>query len=290
MVIKNFSIIFMLLALAANVQAKPLVLASIKPLALIAEEIAGSAADVDTLLPVIASPHDYPLKVSDYSRLQKADIVLWVGAELESFLQKPLANLASDRVMGAYDLPDLYWPLDNDESHQAHHHERDPHLWLDPRNAVAIARHLSARLIFIDPTNRAIYSANMRNFAIRMADLDQLLLSKLSPLAGRGFAVYHEGYSHFVSRYGLRQLDYVTFTPEQRPGAKHLQQLRQTLAREGKCLFLEPLNQQSGMRDLAKELKLNTGVLDALGEQVGEGGYAELMVRMAEAFVSCLSN
>ena len=122
-----------------------------------------------------------------------------------------------------------------------------------------------------------------------MTALDAHFTVTLKPFAGRGFAVYHEGYSHFVSRYGLRQLDYVTFTPEQKPGAKHLHQLRQVLIKEGNCLFLEPYYEQQSMRDLAKELNLQLGILDALGSQ-NVKTYDQLLERMAEAFSHCLAN
>lgn len=276
-------------ALATEVQAKPLVLSSIKPLTLIAQEIVGDSATLDTLLPVTASAHDYPLKMSDYSRLQKADIFLWIGPELEAFLAKPVSNLSREKAIAAYNLPSLNWPLDGHQSDHEHHHERDPHLWLDPRNAVVVAAALSAKLIRIDPANMSTYNKNMQAFSLKMAELDKNLTAKLSPLSARGFAVYHEGYQHFVNHYGLRQLDYVTFTPEQRPGAKHLQQLRSALAKEGNCLFLEPYNEQQAMRDLAQELQLKTGILDALGSQASVATYSQLLEFMAEAFASCLA-
>lgn len=266
-----------------------MVLSSIKPLTLIAQELVGKNADVDTLLPATASPHNYPLKMSDYSRLQKADIFLWVGPELEGFLQKSIRNLPRDRIITAYNLPAMNWPEDAHDSAGEHHHERDPHLWLDPRNAVVVARALSAQLIRRDPTNTALYDKNMQIFALKMAELDRILTSKLAPFAGLGFAVYHEGYQHFVSRYGLHQLNYVTFTPEQRPGAKHLQQLRNALTKEGHCLFLEPYNEQQSMRDLAQELKLKTGILDALGSQEGIVSYSQLIELMADSVANCLT-
>lgn len=273
---------------AAHTQAKPVVLSSIKPLTLIAQEIAGDLVEVDTLLPVTASPHDYPLKVSDYSRLQKANVVLWVGPELESFLQKPISNLSPEKVITAYSLAGLNWPVDTHSEAQEHHHERDPHLWLDPRNAVVVARALSDKLAQLDPANKTNFYANLQLFTDKMSKLDEKLTKNLKPVAGRGFAVYHEGYEHFVSHYGLYQLDYVTFTPEQRPGAKHLQQLRVALAKEGKCLFLEPYNEQQSVRDLAAELNLQTGVLDALGG-LGVNSYSQLLENMAGVFVTCLS-
>ena len=278
-----------LLPLASTIaQAKPLVLSSLKPLTLIAQEITGSNATLDTLLPATASHHNYPLKMSDHARLQKADVILWVGPELESFLQKPIANLPKGKIVTAYDLAGMHWPADAAEAH-SHHHEHDPHLWLDPRNGVLLAQALTAKLTQIDAPNAAEYRANLAVFVEKTTKLDQKLQVLLKPVAGVGFAVYHEGFGHFVGRYGLKQLDYVTFTPEQKSGAKHLHQLREKLAKEGKCLFLEPYNDMSSARALAQELHLDLGTLDALGTQ-GATTYAQLLEQMAESFSACLSN
>ncbi|MES2822266.1 MAG: zinc ABC transporter substrate-binding protein [Pseudomonadota bacterium] len=275
--------------IAICAQAQPLVLSSIKPLTLIAQEIARDCATVDTLLPESASPHNYPLKVSDHSRLQKADVVLWVGPELESFLQKPLSNLPTSQRITAYELSGLYWPAEKPHANNEHHHDRDPHLWLNPRNAIVIAQALSEKLAAIDEKNKLTYIANLQTFKVKMTQLDMALTAKLKPFAKRGFAVYHEGYSHFVSHYGLYQLNYVTFTPEQKPGAKHLHQLRKILSKEGRCLLLEPYYEQQSMRDLAKELNLKLGILDALGSQ-NVNSYEQLLERMADAFSHCLAN
>jgi zinc transport system substrate-binding protein len=278
-----------LLFFACTSQAKLLVLSSIKPLTLIAQEITGANADVDTLLPATASHHDYPLKVSDYGRLQKADVVLWIGPDLESFLQKPSANLPPEKVITAYGLVGMHWPEGATDAHDERHHAHDPHLWLDPRNAVLVATAVAEKLIKIDSANAKQYRANLQLFSEHMQQLDERLRISLKPLSGAGFAVYHEGFAHFVGRYGLHQLDYVALTPEQKPGAKHMHQLREKLAKEGRCLFLEPYNNMQAARDLAQELKLDVGTLDALGAQ-GASTYAQLLEQMAAAFSACLTN
>jgi len=111
----------------------------------------------------------------------------------------------------------------------------------------------------------------------------------MKPLAGRGFAVYHEGFGHFVQHYGLRELGYVTFTPEQKLGAKHLHLLREKLEAEGECLFLEPQNDQQSLRDLAQELHLKVGTLDVIGGQ-SVATYAQLLEQIANGFSTCLTN
>ncbi len=278
--------------LAAPTEAKLQVLASIKPLALIAQEVAGDRADVITLLPITASPHDYPLKMSDHKRLRSADVVLWVGPELESFLARPLGNLPATRLITSYQLTGLYWPEPamDDHHHSNHAHVgKDPHLWLDPRNAVLISRALAARLAQLRPESAAIFHANAEHFASSVELLDQQLARQLAPVKEVGFAVYHEGYAHFVGRYGLHQVAYVTYTPERRPGARHLQELREVLAKEGRCLFMEPYYKAQGMEEMATKLNLRIGLLDPIGEQQ-VSSYHQLLQQLSQSFLTCLAD
>lgn len=289
---RGLALISLALLLAAPAQAKLQVVASIKPLALIAQEIAGDQAEVTTLLPITASPHDYPLKMSDHKRLRAADLVLWVGPELESFLARPLANLTADKLLTSYQLPGLHWPevAAGEHHHSSHPHlGKDPHLWLDPRNAVIISQELAARLAQLQPESAAQFHANAARFTASVQLLDQQLAQQLESVRKVGFAVYHEGYGHFVGRFGLHQVAYVTYTPERRPGAKHLQELREVLAKEGKCLFMEPYYKAQGMEEMAKTLHLRIGLLDPIGEaQVSS--YQQLLQQLSQSFLTCLAD
>jgi zinc transport system substrate-binding protein len=266
-------------------------MASIKPLALIAEAVTGDRAEVDTLLPDSASPHDYPLRVSDVRRLQAAAVVLWVGPELESFLQRPLRSVSAEKQLQAGQLPGVTWPSveqgHRDQGHQ-HHHERDPHLWLNPLNAVVIARALAERMVVVDPAGAEVFRANAEQFAADIRLLDKQLMTDMESLQGRGFAVYHEGYAHFVERYGLRQLAHVTFTPERRPGARHMHQLRQQLRGNADCLFAEPYYDMRLAQDLARELDLRLGLLDPLGSNETTS-YHQLLENLSRALSACLA-
>lgn len=273
------------------VEAKPQVVASIKPLALIAQAVAGSRAEVETLLPIAASPHDYPLKVSDHRRLRAADLVLWVGPELESFLQRSLANLPAHKIMAAYSLSGLNWPEAADHPAEAEHQHSggDPHLWLDPRNAAVIALAVAAKLAELDPAAAEDYRANAQRFSASLEQLDRDLMQQMHPLKHQGFAVYHEGYGHFVHRYSLRQLGYVTYSPERRPGARHLKELQTILEAEGKCMFVEPYYKVEAAESMAKSLGLRIGTLDPIGNQQ-VSSYTELLKNMGKSFSTCLAD
>jgi zinc transport system substrate-binding protein len=301
----SLALTFSLLFASGVAQADIQVLSSIKPLSLIAAEVVGDKGEAVTLLPVAASPHDYPLKVSDIRRLREADLVLWVGKELEGFLHRPLANVDGSKQMAVFNLKGLYWPNavesedhDHDHDHDDHHHNhghdhfhhhdgKDPHLWLDPRNAGVIATELAARLAVIDPQNAAVFTENARRFLAKIEQIDAELQKQMQPLRNKGFAVYHEGYQHFVDRYQLLQVGYVTYSPEQRPGAKHLYQLRQKLQGDALCLFTEPYYDQRIARELGQELKLKIGVLDPIGCEAVVN-YQQLIENMAKDFSSCL--
>ncbi len=279
------------------------VLASIYPLSLIAQAVLAPDDHLQTLLPRQGSPHDYALKVSDMRRLRGADLVLWTGPELERFLSKPLAR--RPQALAILELGDLHWPdLHRPDKHGEHvedeyaasagsheHHShagRDPHVWLNPHNAMVVAEALVDRLSQLRPEQAPAYRTRLRQVKQRWQDLDRQLSAQLSPLQGAGFAVYHRGYDHWVARYSLRQLSAVTVSPERRPGARHLYQLRQRLV-DARCLFTEPYYDMRLAEDLAAELNLRLALLDPLASR-GVSSYEQLLSGLADGMSSCLGD
>lgn len=294
---------FLISVRASGAEPELRLLTSIPPLGLIAREIVGEHGRVDVLLPASASAHDYALRPSEARKLGEATLVLWIGPELETFLQRPLANRAANSNLMVLGLHGLHWPGQesralvpegagsNDNHDHDHHHaedEPDPHLWLDPRNGAAIAVALADRLGQLQPSAAADFNRRAKRFVERMAVLDKALASKLEGVSETGFAVYHEGYMHFVDHYGLRQLGYVTYMPERRPGARHLYQLRQSLKGQAQCLFVEPGYDLRLARDLAADLGLRLAVVSPMGGEQTET-YDQLLTAMAEDFLACLA-
>lgn len=130
------------------------ILATIKPLTLIARDVAGDLAEVRQLLPDGASPHEYALRVSDRRLLGAADVVLWVGPVLEPYLNNAVAGMVPGRVLTAADLPGIVWPESSSDKTGVEQ-GRDEHLWLDPRNARIIARALGQALVARSPDTAA---------------------------------------------------------------------------------------------------------------------------------------
>lgn len=269
---------------------KPNIVVSITPLALLAKSVVGDKAEVTVLLPKKSSPHHYSLKASDRQQVLNADVVLWVGKDLETFLAKLIAQ-RSQGVITAMELSGMHWP---EEGHSDHHHHdgHDPHLWMNPLNNQPVIDALVAQLEQLDPKHTAYYRANADKAKQALSEIDGYVKEKLAPYKAIPFIVAHPAYGHFVERYQLTQLDYVSITPERRSGAKHLLQLRRL--KQVKCLFADYAAPSKAIEQLGEDLSAPVHTLDPLGGGLPAApsaleGVTQLIAQLADDFHSCLS-
>ncbi len=274
----------------------PEVVTSIKPLAAIAEAIAGDNIAVNVLLPANISPHDYSLKFSDIRALRSARLIIWIGPHFESVLQKPLAQ-RSDEQLQVAQLTELVWPPQDAEkdSAQSHGYEhdgftRDLHVWLNPMNGLVIAEAIAAELSKKYPAKAAFFEKNLQTFLEAVTRLDAVNRQRLAGLRERGFIVMHDGYSHFVTHYGLTQLASVQLSGGITQGIRHYGQMM-ALGERVVCVFSEPQMDSKPALQLAQQLGAKNAELDPLGMHLnsGNGGYPALIETLVDTFVDCLS-
>jgi zinc transport system substrate-binding protein len=297
---------FFLAALLAALpaMAAPKVVASIKPIdALVAGVMAG-VGEPALIVAGGASPHLYTLKPSDAERLAHADIVFWVGPIFEGFLAKPLTSLARkaeivelDRAPGLVLLPAREGGAWEEDEHQDHHdhaaaaEEQDGHLWLDPDNAKAIVRLAASRLAAHDPAHAAAYVANGAALEHRLDALDAGLRQHLAAVKGVPFVVFHDAYQYLERRYGLAAIGSITVSPDNRPGARRLQEIRGKIAALGaRCVFSEPQFEPRLVNTVIAGSGARTGALDPEGAALAPGRelYFQLMDGLADSLVRCL--
>lgn len=278
--------------------ASPEVVATIAPIHSLVSSVMQDVAEPDLLLPSGASPHSYSLKPSDARRLASAELIVAVGPTLESFLEKPFAHLARNAriVILTRDAQiDLLVSSADHLSSPSHADDpaaANPHVWLDPRNAVAIVNHVAAVLGEIDPDNRQRYRSNAADRISRLHELDRSLESALTDVRNTPFMVSHDAYTYLVARYRLKMVGAFHKTPEQAPGARHLAGLRAGIKRLGvRCIFSEP---QFTSRTVVATLRwagVRSAVLNPLGLDIapGPGAYETLMRRLGAALTECLA-
>ncbi|MBF0372051.1 MAG: zinc ABC transporter substrate-binding protein [Alphaproteobacteria bacterium] len=288
-------LLFLLAPLPVAASAPPVV-ATIKPLhSLVALVMEGVGEP--RLLIAAGSPHGYSLKPSEARALSEAQVVFRVSDQLETFLDKPLKNLAGRAVVvemaeapGVQLLPPREGGLW--ETHADEHGERhDTHLWLDPANALAFLDAAAAALERVDPPNAATYRANAGAAKRRIAALDAEIAARLAPLAKRPFLVFHDAYQYFERRYGLAAAGSVTIDPERSPGAKRIVALRERLARHDvACVFREPQFSPKAIATIVEGTAVAVGELDDLGTALPPGPhhYEATLRAMADSVAACL--
>ncbi|MBS0847076.1 zinc ABC transporter substrate-binding protein ZnuA [Citrobacter sp. JGM124] len=297
-----------LLCAAPVFTANAAVVASIKPLGFIAAAIADGVTDTEVLLPDGASEHDYALKPSDVKRLQGADLVVWVGPDMEAFMQKSVRQLPEQKQLELSAL-DTVKPLlmkgsdeDDHEDHHGHdhseksdedHHHGDYnlHIWLSPEVAQRSAVAIHDKLVELMPEHREKLDANLRDFTSGLADADKQVGSVLAPVKGKGYFVFHDAYGYFEKHYGLSPLGHFTVNPEIQPGAQRLHQIRTELVEhKAVCVFAEPQFRPAVIHAVAQGTPVRTGSLDPLGIGValGKDSYMQFLAQLSDQYVSCL--
>ncbi|MDQ1226171.1 zinc transport system substrate-binding protein [Pantoea ananatis] len=210
----------MAFATSAALPAHADIVASIKPVGFIASAIADGVTPVEVLLPDGASEHDYALRPSDVKRLQNADLVVWVGPEMEAFMTKSAASLPEKKNLEIVQISGVK-PLllrggedddhhdhddaehDHDEAHHHHHGEFNMHLWMSPEIAKKTAVAIHGKLLELMPQDKAKLDANLQHFEAELADTDKRIISQLAPVKDKGYFVFHDAYTYFEKHYGL---------------------------------------------------------------------------------------
>ena len=298
------------------------VVASIKPIHSLVSGVMAGVGVPSLIVEGAGSPHTYALKPSRARALQDADVVFWVGHELELFLEKPLKSLgANAEIVALIDAPGLKLlpfreggpgdALDDedhadhkDEDHADHkdedhaepenHHDHggvDPHVWLNPDNAKQIVRQISKTLLASDPANANVYRANAEGLLKRLDMLVAEMTVRLAPVAKQHFVVFHDSYHYLEDRFSLESVSSITVNPDVIPGAERVGEIQNRVRElDTVCIFAEPQFSSKLVQVIAEAGTVTTSVLDPLGAGFPDGPnlYFEMMSAMASTMRDCL--
>ena len=175
--------------------------------------------------------------------------------------------------------------------HHDDEHAFDPHLWLDPLNARLWAGVIARELGEADPGNREKYEANARRLKARLDALHRELRGALAPVGSAPYIVFHDAYQYLEERYGLNAVGSVSASPEKKPGAARLAELRAKIrGSKSICVFSEPQFRPGAVTTIIRGTGARAGELDPLGARIpaGEDAYFTLMRGLAQSLRTCL--
>jgi zinc transport system substrate-binding protein len=236
--------------------------------------------------------------------VENAAVVFAVGEGLEAFLHKLMEADGGTRIVELAEAPGVerleYRDADahdenEDDGDDAHDHDHggmNPHVWLDPDNAKAMAAHIATVLGTADPANAGVYADNAEALARDLEALQSEIAAKLAPVKERPFLVFHDAYHYFEARFGLNGLGAIVLNPETPPGARRLQEIRHRIEEAGVvCVFSEPQFEVGYVTTVLDGTGARTASLDPLGVKVepGANAYSRIMTELTDALAGCLA-
>ena len=264
----------------------PQVVVSIKPLHALVAGVMDGVGEPLLLVKGGGSPHGYILRPSEARAISRADLVVWVGEGLESFLEKPLSTLGSNakQLKLAEQLHHLLLHGDSCNNPE-HHHDAtvDLHLWLDPLLAQQIVRLTGDSLIKLDPAHKVKYETNTATMIARLEQLHLNLQRQLAPVKGIPYIVFHDAYRYFEEAYGLHAVGSISISPDRKPGARRIASIRDKIKQlQARCVFSEPQFESNLVATVIVGTNAKSGILDPLGAAIPAGpeAYFQLMTKL----------
>lgn len=309
------SLFLALCSLASTVSAqekgKPLLVTSIKPLAIIAQSAFKDNVTVEYLMPAALSPHDVVIKLSDVRKIADADLVLWIGPEFEVRSAKQFANVPLEKLVTAMDLLEVEHQdtghseqhsenheegLEHNEGHKDdhvednkenshndhddHHGDIDPHIWLSPEIVKQLTHLLSERL-------------GIKAEQVFSQQAKQNIEARLKNAKQGNYIVHHQGFGYFIEEFDLQPGLSIRDMLGKQQGAKTQYNLRLEGEKRGvSCVFVEPQHGQKDAVGIAKDLAVPTRTIDILAVAYKDElpSYEAYMFGLAKQFASCFEN
>jgi zinc/manganese transport system substrate-binding protein len=257
MKIKHLIVILTVLALMlsfsafASAQSKLNVIATTEDLASIANEVGGDHITVESIAKGYQDPHFVEAKPSFILKLQKADILILVGRELEIGWLPVLINQSRNAKIqqGAPGYLDasLQAQILEVPGGQVTRAEGDvhplgnPHYWMDPENGKIIAREIFDTLVKMRPNERSYFEPRLNDFVSRVSAAEKRWLDMMAPYKGIKVVSYHRSFSNFAERFGLDIVGYVEPKPGIPPTPQHTLDLINQMKKDNvKIVLVEP--------------------------------------------------
>jgi zinc/manganese transport system substrate-binding protein len=252
--IKMFAVILIALLTAsvpAGAQSKLTVVTTTEDLAAIAREVGGDHITVDSIAKGYQDPHFVEAKPSFILKLQKADLLVLVGRDLEIGWLPPLiqqsrnskVQVGADGYLDA-SLQARILEIPQGQITRAEgdvHPLGNPHYWLDPGNGKIIAREIFDKFVRFRPNDRAYFEQRLNDFVSRLNDAEKRWVALMAPYKGTKVVTYHRSYSNFSERFGLSVVGYVEPKPGIPPTPQHTLDLINDMKRGNvKIVLVEP--------------------------------------------------
>jgi len=300
--IRKFALTSSTLALAAlttmgaAVNGKIKVVATTPDLAAVAREIGGDLIDVKMLAKPTEDPHFVDAKPSHIVTLNRADVLIDGGAELELGWLPPLLESARNakiaagspgRIVASQGIKMLEIPTSFDRSKGDVHSLGNPHFMIDPLDVKIVAANMADHFAQVDPKDAATFKANLATFNAKVDQNLKRWQQELEPFKGSKIVTYHKDFPYFAERFHLDIVENLEPKPGIAPSPAHLAQVIETMKSSGaRVIVVQPYQNRKTAETVARQ---TNGIVVDIPQQPGAKKGAETYFSNMDNMVSALA-
>ncbi len=199
--------------------------------------------------------HDYQLTTDDMKTLEKADVFVANGADMESFLDKVIKEHKNLTVIDA----------SKDISLLEENGQPNPHVWLDVDNAIKQVENISQQLCDADPNHAEAYKANAAVYIGKLKELQAYMNNELKDISHRDIVTFHEAFPYFAQEFNLSIIKVIEREPGTEPSPQELEDIIKDVNKlPAKVLFTEPQYSPTAAETIARETGAHIYALDPI--------------------------
>ena len=294
---------FFFLISYSSLNAEVKVVTTIKPIHSLVAGVMDGLGSPSLIVDGSNSPHNFSLKPSHAKMIEDAEIIFWVGEDLETFMIKPLESIANNATKVSFmDLDSiikLKFKEENilevegyDDDHDDHDKhadgEFDAHIWLDPKNAIEIVNEIAKTLSLKDPNNKNVYYSNAEKLNHSLNELIEKI--NLSINKDARFIVFHDAYQYFEKRFDVSSAGALILNEEALPSAKKVSEIHKIIKKQNiNCIISEPQFNPNIIKSIAQDSSILTGSFDPLGSSfdTNKNLYFEMILSLSNSLKDC---
>lgn len=253
----------------------------------IAQNVAGTAAIIESITKPGAEIHDYQPTPLDIVKAQSADLVLWNGMNLERWFEKFFTNVTD---VPSVVVTDGIEPMGISEG--PYRGKPNPHAWMSPKNALTYVENIRKALAKYDPANAEIYARNAAAYAARIKAMDAPLRARLSTLpAQQRWLVTSEGaFSYLARDYDLEELYLWPINADEQATPRQVKRVIDTVRKQKiPVVFSESTISDKPARQVAKETGARYGGVLYVDSLSAENGPVPSYLKLLEVTVQTIA-
>lgn len=263
-----------------------------------ASKIGGEKINLINLVPSGMEPHDFEPKTRDITRLKAANVFIYNGAGMEGWVDKVIQSAENKDLIVVEASKGIKLlngnDVNKDQKDATHENQNDPHVWLNPQNAITELSAIKDAFVKADPKNKSYYEQNFETYKTKFNELDNEYKTEVASFKQKDIVVAHAAFGYLCNAYGLKQVAIEGLNAESEPTAARMAEISK-FAKDNnvKVIFFEELVSPKVAETIAKEAGAKTDMLNPVeglteDDKVNGKEYISIMKDNLEALKKAL--